>query len=540
MRSRRGGPGLRGTTTSQRRRAGSLARPPSFRGSFRVDPTSLAAHSTAAGPFSIRPSAVAVPADAEDVQTLVAWAARQGTPIVPRGAATGLPAGNVGPWLAVDLVPGLGEIEPVDPDAGTLRCGAGAVAAAVARTASDVGLAFPPLPSSAERCTIGGMVANNAAGARSFKHGATREWLTSLDIVWPDGSRSRVETGQNSAPTWSRELASDLGAGLGGTIQDHGWPQVRKNSSGYALDRFLPDGDALQLMVGSEGTLGIVVGATVRLSPQPLERGVLLVGLPFLDSIPSACSAAQEANASACELFGRRLLELADLAADPLLRDVAQGAAAVVLLEVEGSSDQVESGLALLKRWADEEGVGSVAARDEEGRTRLWEIRHGASPLIARCAEHGLRSTQFIEDSVVPVTAVPDYLRGVNDILEHAETEAVVFGHAGDGNIHVNPLVDVREPDRVRTILEETVALVARLGGTLSGEHGDGRVRAPFLDRIWSPGLVSAFRKIKGRLDPDGLMNPGVILPLPGQDPLEGLWVNSTAALHPSSARGKL
>jgi len=515
--------------TGQRASAASLARPPAFRGSFRADPATLAAHSVSAGPFSIRPTAVAVPSDAEDVQTLITWAARQGTPVVPRGGASGLPAGNVGAWLAVDLVPGLGEIGNVDLTTGTLRCGAGAGAATVARVASRAGLAFPPLPSSAERCTIGGMVANNAAGARSFRHGATREWLAALDVVWPDGSRSSIEAGPDTAPTWSRELAADLSARLGGTVQDHGWPRVRKNSSGYALDRFLPGGDALQLMVGSEGTLGIVVGATLRLTPQPEERGVLLVGLPFLDSIPSASSAAAEANASACELFGRRLLDMAGLAVDPLVRDAAQGAAAVVLLEVEGDPGQVESGLAILKRWADEEGVGSVAATDEEGQERLWKIRHAASPLIARTAERGRRSTQFIEDSVVPVAAVPNYLRGVSDILERAGTEAVIFGHAGDGNIHVNPLMDLRALDRrtrVRTILEETVALVVGLGGTLSGEHGDGRVRAPFVDRIWSPELVSVFREVKERLDPDGLMNPGVILPLPGQDPLEGLWAD--------------
>ena len=529
MRSRRGSPGLKGTATGQRGRAASLAPPPAFRGSFRADPAAIAAHSVAAGPFSIRPTAVAVPTDAEDVETLITWAALQGMPVIPRGAASGLPAGNVGSWLAVDLVPGLSEIASVDPTTGTLHCGAGAVAAVVARAASRSGLAFPPLPSSAERCTIGGMVANNAAGARSFRHGATREWLTALDVVWPDGSRSRLEAGPDAAPSWSRELAADLSTRLGGTVHDHGWPRVRKNSSGYALDRFLPGGDALQLMVVSEGTLGIVVGATLRLDPQPQERGVLLVGLPSLDSIPSAASAAGEANASACELFGRRLLDMAGVSVDPLLSDVAQGAAAVVLLEVEGNPDQAESGLVFLKRWADEEGVGSVAATDEEGKARLWEIRHAACPLVARNAEHGRRSTQFIEDSVVPVAAVPDYLRGVSDILEKVGTESVVFGHAGEGNIHVNPLMDVRALDRqarVRTILEETVALVAGLGGTLSGEHGDGRVRAPFVDHIWSPQLVSAFREIKSRLDPGGLMNPGVILPLPGQDPLEGLWAN--------------
>jgi FAD/FMN-containing dehydrogenase len=201
----------------------------------------------------------------------------------------------------------------------------------------------------------------------------------------------------------------------------------------------------------------------------------------------------------------------------------------MVLLEVEGERDEVETGLASLRRWVDEEGTGSVEAAGEEERERLWEVRHAASPLIARATERGRVSTQFIEDSVVPVAAVPAYLLGLDEILGRAGTEAVVFGHAGDGNIHVNPLVDVRTPgwrDRVRTILEETVTLVAELGGTLSGEHGDGRVRAPFLDRIWSPPLAAAFREVKTRLDPGGLMNPGVIVPLPGQDPLEGLWAS--------------
>ena len=439
-----------------------------------------------------------------------------------------MPAGNVGPWLAVDLMPGLGAIESVDRERATIRCGAGAVAAAVARAAAPAGLLLPCLPSSAERCTIGGMAANNAAGARSFRHGATREWVTGLDVVWADGTRSTIGDGAEP-PAGMRALAAGLTARLG-DVRDQGWPGVRKNSSGYALDRFLPDADAVHLMVGSEGTLGIIVGATLRLMRAPAERAVILIGLRSLDAIPEAAMIATEAGASACELFGRRLIEMAGLAVDPVARDAAEGAVALVLIELEGEADQVASGLARVRLWTTAEGLCSVEARDEEGRARLWEVRHAASPLIARAAEQGRLSSQFIEDSVVPVGTVPDYLRGLDRILEQAGTEAVVFGHAGDGNIHVNPLVDVRTPDwrgRVRTILEETVDLVAELGGTLTGEHGDGRVRAPFLDRIWTPQLVAAFRDVKESLDPAGLMNPGVILPLPGQDPLEGMWPGS-------------
>jgi FAD/FMN-containing dehydrogenase len=499
------------------------ATPPRFRGTFTSAPDTRARHASAAGPFRIVPSAVAVPRDADDVQALVAWAAAEGIAIVPRAAATGMPGGNVGPGVAVDVASGLGDIGAVDRERATIRCGAGANAAAVARAAAGAGLMLAALPSSSERCTIGGMIANNAAGARSFKHGATRAWVTELDVVWADGSRSLV--GEGRAPGWARPLAAELAASLGPPPMP-GWPRVRKNSSGYALDRFLPRGDALQLVIGSEGTLGIVVGATLRLLPHPACRAVLLVALPSVEPIPEAAAAATAAGASACELFGRRLLEMAAQAGHPVpCADAA--AEAVVLIEVEGDEEAVARGLADLTRWAERHPLPFVTATDDEGRARLWEVRHGASPMIARAAEGGRLSTQFIEDSVVPVDSVPDYLRGLDEILGRADMDAVVFGHAGDGNIHVNPLVDVGTPgwrDRVRTVLEDTVELVAGLGGTLSGEHGDGRLRAPLLARVWPLPVVAAFRTVKSRLDPSNILNPGVILPLDGQDPLEGLW----------------
>jgi FAD/FMN-containing dehydrogenase len=164
---------------------------------------------------------------------------------------------------------------------------------------------------------------------------------------------------------------------------------------------------------------------------------------------------------------------------------------------------------------------------DEVDRRNLWSVRHAASPLIAESAKSGLVSTQIIEDSVVPPEAFGAYLSGVDDILDAAETDAVVFGHAGDANIHVNPLIDVGRPswrEDARTLLLETVDLVADLGGTLSGEHGDGRLRAPFIERVWGPKLTASFARTKAALDPAGILNPGVIIARPGQDPLEGLW----------------
>jgi FAD/FMN-containing dehydrogenase len=164
---------------------------------------------------------------------------------------------------------------------------------------------------------------------------------------------------------------------------------------------------------------------------------------------------------------------------------------------------------------------------EEIDRQNLWSLRHAASPLIAESARAGLVSTQIIEDSVVPPEALGAYLSGIDEILLSADTDAVIFGHAGDANVHVNPLLDVRRPswrNDARTILRETADLVSELGGTLSGEHGDGRLRAPFIEQIWGSKLAECFERTKTTLDPAGTLNPGVIVPRPGQDPLEGLW----------------
>jgi len=235
---------------------------------------------------------------------------------------------------------------------------------------------------------------------------------------------------------------------------------------------------------------------------------------------------AETAGAAACEFLGRRFLEVAGLEDHPRVGAVASGAEALVLVELDGARLPVAQGLSRLRDHARQAGVELLEARDPARCQELWAVRHAASPVIARQAEHGRVSMQFIEDSVVPRRALGAYLGGLEAILEEEETDAVMFGHAGDGNVHVNPLVEVERPDwrdRVGRILEATAGLVASLGGTLAGEHGDGRIRAPYLAWIWGAERARAFAEVKSSLDPVGTLNPGVVLPLPGQNPLEGI-----------------
>lgn len=508
-------------------------RPRGFRGRWQ---TGRPAHELAgrvSGPFRLPEHASlswAEPDDADDLVRLVEWSRREGVPLVPRGGGTGMPGGNLAPGVVVSLREGFGELGPArvrDDGGGTIRAGAGTLARQVEEAAVAKGLTLPCLPSSAPWATVGGMVANNAAGARSFGHGAIHRWVDAVEGVDAEGVPFRCARSPSGTPHgmagpargWSPEL-------LPGDPGAPPWPEVRKNSSGYGLDRVADGGGLVELLAGSEGTLALLTGLTLRLAPLPPARGVHLLPVATTGNVARVAVEAEGLGAVACEFLGRRFIEVAGIEDDPRVGDIARGARALLLLEFEGTPAEVEEGLRAARSLGsglDGPGLGS---RDPGMARQLWALRHGASPMIAREAKRGRISTQFIEDCVVPPHLLGAYLDGLHEVLADARIDAVVFGHAGDGNLHVNPLVPVDEPgweSRVRRVLEQVVDLVAGLGGTLAGEHGDGRLRAPFLERVWGPVWAREFRTIKNRFDPEGLLNPGAILPLEDQDPLANL-----------------
>ncbi len=481
------------------------------------------------GPFKASPPAYLIPHDEDSLGSLIRWAWEQQVSLIPRGAGTGMPGGNLGPEIVVEIGPAFGGVEVLDAQSGRIRVGAGEVAGEVDRIARQHGGFLPFLPSSGRWCRVGGMVANNSAGARSFRYGAISAWVDALEGFYAWGEHFRVGLGEPS-PTLFTDLHSSLEKKLplssDGTLA--GWPPVRKNSSGYALDRFLPSCDPAQLLVGSEGTLAFVTRADLRFPPLPDERGLAVLRAESSDALTELALASDNLGATACEFFGKRFLKLIGPSLDPELGKMLKGSFALVLIEVTGSSDEVQSKLSSLQKLSSSGlHASSLIIRDPETADRLWALRHATSPIIARESDRGRISTQFIEDSVVPPSALGDYLKGIEQILEGVGMDAVVFGHAGDGNVHVNPLVEVDDPDwihRVQHTLDQVTDLVADLGGTLSGEHGDGRLRTPLLSRIWPAHLVRGFQQVKKTLDPKGILNPGVIVPRVGQDPLEGLF----------------
>jgi FAD/FMN-containing dehydrogenase len=267
------------------------------------------------------------------------------------------------------------------------------------------------------------------------------------------------------------------------------------------------------------------VGVELDLVDAPGAPAGVLAAFASLERAAAAAVRAREVGAAACELLDRTFLEVAAAGGRPM--PVPAGTEAVLLAEVEGpEADRAGDAARRLGRAFHAEGASAVSlALDRVAETELWDLRHGASPSLA-LLDPALKSMQFIEDAAVPLAHLADYVRGVREILARHEIRGVIFGHAADAHIHVNPLVDVSRRDwraRAQGVLDETTTLVARLGGTPSGEHGDGRVRTPLLDRIWDARAREEFARVKESFDPRGILNPGVKVPLDVvSSPLDG------------------
>jgi FAD/FMN-containing dehydrogenase len=493
--------------------------PPGLRGEFRTDDVARALYAEGAGIFRIIPQAVAVPADREDLALLLRWALADRVALVPRGAGSGMPGGNVGPGLVVDLTRACLDPPAIHPERRTARCGAAVTYRDLNAAAQPFGLHLPPDPSSGAFCTVGGMVATNAAGAHSVKYGAMRSWVRGLEFLTAEGEAGRTEHGATGdAATWGRgttaaeerflrdvapairERAGDLAAA---------GPRTTKNSSGYALGAWAASGHLADLLTGSEGTLAVVTTVEVALAPLPARRTTLLVTLRSLDDAALAVLALRPTAPAAVELLDRTYL---DFVRGAVRRQLPDGTEAVLLVEFEGDA---RAGAAAVSGLADT----TELADDAASVSRLWELRHLASPILAGLPDN-LRSLQLIEDGCVPIERLGGYIASLRTAAADDGFQIVIFGHAGDGHLHANLLADVSGRDlgrRLASCLERVTALQLSLGGTPAGEHGDGRLRAPFLARTFGPEYAELCRRTKAAWDPAGILNPGVKIPAAGE-----------------------
>ena len=502
---------------------------PLIEGDVRTDPITRSLFATDASIFRRSPRAVVSPKTPEDVARVVAYARAQGLSVTPRGGGSSLAGQAVGEGIILDFSTYMNRVLEVDLERRLVRVEPGAIHTRVQRAAAPHGLRLGPDPSSGDFCTIGGNVGTNASGAHTLRHGSTRDHVLSLDVVLYDGSIVTLgKAGAEGSAMWSRletELVSVLREGAPDFLPER--VAANKNSCGYDLwgawnpgdpvSSIAPRFDPLRLMVGSEGSLGVVTEVTMRLVRKPQATSVALLYFLSWTDASEAVLEARRLGASAVEAMDHTFLAFVKEHRGDLRDLVPDKFVAGILVEFEGETDEeARTGLAAIEEWvAPRRGMvlDFRAARSAEERAALWSVRRAALPLVYRTSPVE-KPMNFIDDTAVPVEKLGQYIEGLRQIFARHRTPYVIFGHAGNGNVHVTPLMDPHDATfvpRMAAMTEEAFELTWRLGGTITGEHGDGILRAPYLRRQY-PRSYETMAAVKRVLDPDGVLNPGVVI----------------------------
>ncbi len=461
--------------------------------------------------YRVTPLAVAFPRDADDVAAAVNVARELGVPVTPRGGGTSIAGNAVGPGLIIDLSRRVDRIRRIDPESRVAQVDPGVVLDDLQRAAAPHGLRFGPDPSTHDRCSIGGMIGNNACGSRALGFGRTVDHVEGLDVVTGDGQRQRVGS---DADDGGRALT-----GRAGVLVDRHADLVRaqlgrfsRQSSGYGLEHLLPENgvDLARAIVGTEGTVGIVVGATLGLVDVPRVSALVLLGYPDMASAADAVTPLLRHRLVALEGLDARIVDVVRRTGSPV-PDLPRGEGWLFAEVPADSEDEARAAAAAVVR--DSGASGSRVVLDATESRALWRIREAGAGLITRGREETAHAGW--EDAAVPPERLGEYLRVFDELLDGHGFEGVPYGHFGDGCVHVRitfPLGRTGGRAAYRAFVEEAARLVTRFGGSLSGEHGDGRARSELLAIMYDEPTRDLFAAFKGLLDPGDVMNPGVVV----------------------------
>ncbi len=503
------------------------------KGDLLFDDLSRTLYSTDASIFQVEPLGVVAPRDEDDVRALVRYAGENRVPLIARGAGSGVAGESLGTGLVVDLSRHFRAI--LDVGADRVRVQPGVVYRELNARLAREGRRFAPDPASGAQCTLGGMLATNASGARVLRHGYTRDHVVALRAVldsgdavtaarhprWPSpaGPPGRLEDIVSSVATLVEQHAAALRAGR---------PRTPFDRCGYLLHDVLENGtlDLARLLVGSEGTLAVFTEATLRTVPLPGGRAVVLLAFPRLDAALRAAQLARPSGPAACELIDRRLLILVRGGDPEAAALVPHAAEAALLIEYEADSPAAAQAAAadLADRLHRSERLTlqALVAVTEADVARFWRLRESVLPSL-----YGLRGgaqpVAYVEDVGVPPESLPAYLHRVQEVLQRHETTASFLVHALTGQVHTRPFLDLSRPDnvaRLQAIAEDVYALALDLGGTISAQHGTGLARTPWVARQYGR-LYPILRELKAIFDPRHVLNPGKIV---GPDPSLPAW----------------
>ncbi len=419
------------------------------------------------------PEAVVFPGNAEEIAEIVKLANSESFPIVPRGAGSGFSGGSLPVKGGVVMVmERLNKIENIDRENLIAVVQPGVVTGELQAEVESLGLFYPPDPASLKFCTIGGNVAECAGGPRALKYGVTKDYVLGLEVVLPTGEI--IHTGVKTI----------------------------KGVVGY---------DLTKLMVGSEGTLGIVTKITLKLLPLPDSFKTMLAVFPDIKDAAVTVSTiiASKIIPTTLEFMDQTSIRCVE---DYLKIGLPVDAGALLLIEVDGDKGTVEKQAELIKEICLAKGAGEVNIAETKRETKeLWDARRAISPSLAR-----LNLRKINEDVVVPRNKIPDLISGIREIASKYSLIIANFGHAGDGNIHVNVMVKKDDPEELKKgekAVEEIFRLTVDLDGTLSGEHVIGTVKASYISMELGSREIELMKEVKSVFDPNGILNPGKIFP---------------------------
>ena len=534
-----------------------------FSGEIRTDLTTRLLYSTDASIYQIEPLGVAFPRRLDDLALIVELCDGFGVPVLARGAGSSLAGQAIGESLIIDCSRYLNQLVEIDPESLTATVEPGLILNSLNWAAAKYGLGFGPDPASAERATLGGSIANNASGAHSILYGMAADHLLSADVVLADGSLATFEpqkleaihrqfespydnarqTGHPDSilQNWYR-AALHIREHFAGAIREN-WPRTWRRASGYNLNYLLPWspsrppqwdaansrwGEANEnhvapyppiladtinltpLLAGSEGTLAIIRRMKVRLVPLPQHT---ILGVMTFQSIGAACEAVPailERGPSAVELIPQSLIRMArSVPAYAQQLSFVQGDPAALLV-VEFSGDQLTN----LRQQVEALGEGVLIAETSKQQSQVWGVRKVGLGII-QSRPGDLKPVAFIEDLSVPVERLGEFVREIDRILDDYGTSAEMYAHASAGCLHIRPLLNlktIRGVAALREIAERAVDLTLKMGGSVSGEHGDGLARSEWLERMFGSEILNAFKLLKAAADPKGLLNPGKIV----------------------------
>lgn len=480
------------------------------------DATARSAYSSDASLYRIVPQVVVRPRSDDEVAATLQVARETGVPITARGAGTSIAGNAIGPGIVIDFSRHLHRVLDLDPAARTARVQAGTVQATLQAAAKPHGLRFGPDPSTHTRCTIGGMIGNNSCGSRTLGYGRTSDNTLGLHAFTIDGER--LVTGHDGdgrpvvsgATALTDQLRTVVGANLAVARTEFG--TFGRQVSGYAVEHLVPERgfDLTRFLVGSEGTLAVVTEAEVRLVADPDFRVLIVLGYPDFGTAGDVIPAILELQPTACEGIDSRICDVVRRRRGPSAVPDLPGGQAWLMVEVAGDdlAEVRDRAAAVVKVSA---AVDSLIVEDPAAAAPLWRIREDGAGLAGR-APSGRPAYAGWEDAAVPPARIGAYLRDFDDLVQQHGLSAMPYGHLGDGCVHVRldfPLDRTGGPAAFRAFLQDAADLVVGYGGSLSGEHGDGRARSELLPRMYSAGAMDLFRQIKHTFDPAGLLNPG-------------------------------